>query len=471
MSHLKKYVCLIYIFIFSAALCACDIPVNNTDEIPKPEQYNLSENANCTAVTDYVYDDVGRLYKTIEYSRNKSKLNKKKETFSFYDSQNRLQKTEQYDLDISEYEPYCVVEYQYDGNGGYSETKTIQGNFECQKTYDKGGRLISEVTSSNSDSLYYYYNEDGSLNRVTNKYTNHEIETAACFYDNNGFTSALRHRSGSYYAIWLDSYNEDKNRVSSYWYLALSRDFVNEYSFEEIRSVSVPSYQAHYDNEKLIDAMTDNEWVRTLKANDTYTTSKYEFFDYDENGRVQWYYRIATKSTDFYAVRSIYEADRLVRKVYYTITGDWQHTLYDGSAIRLRRDDAGKLDDITRYDSFGNIMYRYIFEYDFYGKSKLLSYTQNSAGEMVLDWRRAEKKSPEVRGHNNGGTNNNPNSGSDPDMTVYNVKKGDCLWSIAEKFLNDGKRWTEIYENNRDEIGDNPSLIFEGTELKIPGQK
>ena len=56
-------------------------------------------------------------------------------------------------------------------------------------------------------------------------------------------------------------------------------------------------------------------------------------------------------------------------------------------------------------------------------------------------------------------------------MNVYNVKKGDCLWNIAEKFLNDGKRWTEIHENNRDAIGDNPSIIFEGTELKIPGKK
>jgi LysM repeat protein len=51
----------------------------------------------------------------------------------------------------------------------------------------------------------------------------------------------------------------------------------------------------------------------------------------------------------------------------------------------------------------------------------------------------------------------------------YTVQKGDNLWNIAEKQLGDGSKWTEIYKMNQDVIGQNPDLIFSGTELKLPG--
>ncbi len=50
----------------------------------------------------------------------------------------------------------------------------------------------------------------------------------------------------------------------------------------------------------------------------------------------------------------------------------------------------------------------------------------------------------------------------------YFVQKGDCLWSIANKLLGDGLRWSEIYEENRDAIGEEPDLIYIGTKLWIP---
>lgn len=55
----------------------------------------------------------------------------------------------------------------------------------------------------------------------------------------------------------------------------------------------------------------------------------------------------------------------------------------------------------------------------------------------------------------------------DTDWYIYYVRKGDCLWRIAEELLDDGSRWEEIYEANRDIIGDDPALIYEGTPLKI----
>lgn len=51
----------------------------------------------------------------------------------------------------------------------------------------------------------------------------------------------------------------------------------------------------------------------------------------------------------------------------------------------------------------------------------------------------------------------------------YTVQHGDCLWDIAEKQLGDPSRWSEIYKMNADVIGQNPDLIFSGTELKLPG--
>lgn len=49
----------------------------------------------------------------------------------------------------------------------------------------------------------------------------------------------------------------------------------------------------------------------------------------------------------------------------------------------------------------------------------------------------------------------------------YVVKKGDCLWDIAEKQLGDGMRWSSIYEANKALIGDDPDLLYVGIELDL----
>lgn len=51
---------------------------------------------------------------------------------------------------------------------------------------------------------------------------------------------------------------------------------------------------------------------------------------------------------------------------------------------------------------------------------------------------------------------------------TYQVKSGDCLWTIAEKLLGDGMRWGELYELNSGVIGNNPDLIFPNTQLILP---
>lgn len=49
----------------------------------------------------------------------------------------------------------------------------------------------------------------------------------------------------------------------------------------------------------------------------------------------------------------------------------------------------------------------------------------------------------------------------------YVVEPGDSLWSIAGEQLGDGTRWIELYDANRQVIGDNPNLILPGMELHL----
>lgn len=57
-----------------------------------------------------------------------------------------------------------------------------------------------------------------------------------------------------------------------------------------------------------------------------------------------------------------------------------------------------------------------------------------------------------------------PPSNTVVSQVVYTVKKGDTLSLIGEKY---NINWKKIYEKNKDVIGDNPDLIFEGQKLVI----
>lgn len=48
------------------------------------------------------------------------------------------------------------------------------------------------------------------------------------------------------------------------------------------------------------------------------------------------------------------------------------------------------------------------------------------------------------------------------------VKRGDTLWQIAEQFYGDGARYTQIFQNNRDQIR-NPHRIYPDQRFVVPG--
>lgn len=51
---------------------------------------------------------------------------------------------------------------------------------------------------------------------------------------------------------------------------------------------------------------------------------------------------------------------------------------------------------------------------------------------------------------------------------VWTVKKGDSLWEIARQQYGDGSLWGQIYERNREIIGEDGNIIFPGQVLELP---
>ncbi len=56
---------------------------------------------------------------------------------------------------------------------------------------------------------------------------------------------------------------------------------------------------------------------------------------------------------------------------------------------------------------------------------------------------------------------------SDTKNGSYTVQKGDCLRYIAENQLGDGMRWSGLYEQNKEVIGENPDLLYVGIILQL----
>jgi len=53
----------------------------------------------------------------------------------------------------------------------------------------------------------------------------------------------------------------------------------------------------------------------------------------------------------------------------------------------------------------------------------------------------------------------------EPRYIDYTVKKGDTLWSLAKRFLGDGKQWQKIAAANP---GLNPQRLLPGITIRIP---
>ena len=62
------------------------------------------------------------------------------------------------------------------------------------------------------------------------------------------------------------------------------------------------------------------------------------------------------------------------------------------------------------------------------------------------------------------------NAEVEEESVVHVVKAGECLWGIARNYYGDGKKWSLIYDANKNEIS-NPDLIKVNQKLIIPTEK
>ena len=85
------------------------------------------------------------------------------------------------------------------------------------------------------------------------------------------------------------------------------------------------------------------------------------------------------------------------------------------------------------------------------------------AGELTV----AEQTSEEMLDGDLDDSNADQVIQQSPDVTYYEIQKGDSLWKIADKFYGDGTKHTKIFADNREVIKD-PDLIFPGQKIRIP---
>lgn len=87
--------------------------------------------------------------------------------------------------------------------------------------------------------------------------------------------------------------------------------------------------------------------------------------------------------------------------------------------------------------------------------------------ELIARRRENDRKDEETNQEENSQDEKSQEENNKEHVILY-VEKGDSLWKISEEHYGDGRRWREIYENNRITIGDNPSLILPGMEFELP---
>ena len=85
-----------------------------------------------------------------------------------------------------------------------------------------------------------------------------------------------------------------------------------------------------------------------------------------------------------------------------------------------------------------------------YDSSCYCFYDYDENGDIAVYWKLNEKELMAIQ-----------------EETSYYVQAGDSLWKIAQQFCENGSLWPLLYEENKELIGDNPDLLFEGMELKI----
>lgn len=417
----------------------------------------------------------------------------------FYDSKDRLEKVNTF-RHHDYYKDVWVLSneetYEYDSQGRVIRRQEVQGDGERIYEYTQDGCTESESSYSQKNGFITRYDPAGNQiyfrnavnyrfphvttceydekNRLVKKML--EVEGKAPYgmpshvilsieYDEKNYTAVETEydSAGEVTHIWFSTYDESWNKTGSTWYAPES--VPKGYSPEECEDYYTKGYWISYSGGRVLEEMSNEPWKSTRNS------SEYTAYDYDGSGNCIMELRVYGVGYA-YLYRYVYDGrNRLTEEYSYNIKDVkfWEQLQWDGSRLTLQVSDDESM-SITRTGPDGTLINRFVYgewEVDVQYTPTETIYWQRTPALILAD------KGPKPDETRPGGTEPGearppgPALPEEPKDYVYIVQKGDCLWSIAEDFLGDGREYMAIYRKNRDVIGGSPRLILPGMRLYI----
>lgn len=373
--------------------------------------------------------------------------------------------------------------YEYDGQGRISSRQAVQGNKQWTYEYTDSGYTKScsgypnyskpdIYTYDLADNLIYYRNvtnyryahgttfEYDEQNRLVRKIL--EVEGSSPYitltieYDEENYTSVETeyNSNGEALYIWYNTYDENWEKTDSVWYAV--KDIPEGQIPEEFADYFTKGYWVYDSGGGRMAEMSNEPWKESRN------NSKYTAYDYDIHGNCIM--ELNVYSVGFvYMTRYVYDGqDRLKEEFEYDFSEVtfWERQQWDGNMLTLQVEEDGSM-SVTRTTPDGMLVNQFVYEDDEvemqYTPSEAVCW-QLSPGQLLAQ--RESKITPDE------GTDFGPDAGSaEQSAFSYVIKPGDCLWNIAEQFLGAGWKYMEIYQQNKDVIGDDPGLILPDTQI------
>lgn len=440
--------------------------------VPDGDTLDLSGGVKCSGIIDYEYDDSGNLVHTYEY-RERYHTGRDGEGYGaywyleqmktfYYDRESRLSRvTLENSYTWNEHKrPYQWLKYDYEKDGSYTETDV---GLRVSR-YNEQGQVLED-----ENQLLYSYDDQGRLVSIRRKETPGEKLMEVHWEDETFQSLRVLYLEDGKYILWVDQCNEDWQRIAGSYYEGKLDSDPMELSVEEAELLCQPCYYGDYYQGHLMEAA---EYGRVQEV-DGDNRERCEYYDYDQEGRMTWSYSSFLAASIWSARQYLYdEQGRLVREIFYEGGGSREQALVDGSTIRIRKagDRSSSWPKIVREDADGEQRHAFWLDSWYHplyetGENGEITTYWNLTGAELLALREEEASGEkETPGAEIPGIETPPEVQPEPDF--YLVKPGDCLWRIALMLWGDGNLWPRLYEANRDVIGDDPSLIYSGTELE-----
>lgn len=413
----------------------------------------------------------------------------------FYDREERLSRINTFRPHDYYEDVWCLSNaetYEYDSQGRVSRRHEVQGDTErvyeytqdgCTETcssrtrtnettakYDPAGNQIYFRNAVNYRYPHVTTSEYDDKNRLVRKTL--EVEGKAPYgmpphvilsieYDEENYTSVETEydSDGEVMYVWFNTYDQDWNKTGSIWY---EPEKVPEgYSPKECTDYYTKGYWISYSGGRVMEEMENEPW----KKNGSHNDSQYTAYDYDGNGNCIAMLKVYGVGYA-YLYRYVYDGrNRMTEKYSYNIDDVtfWEQLQSDGSRLTLEVFDKESL-SITRTAPDGSLLNRFVYgakEVDIQQTPQETVRWQLNPALILAD------KGPKPNESKPDETEPDTDIPAGPKKFFYIVKEGDCLWSIAEEFLSDGRKYSDIYKWNSDVIGEDPRLILPGLRLYI----